>query len=50
VSVVTKPMYAVCEFEDSSTIELAQLPGHPIYVRGNLPGDSEGESNTITIY
>merc|ERR1719223_2645938 len=33
-----KTMYAVCELGEGGDIELAQLPGHPIYVRSSVAG------------
>ena len=43
-SAATEPTFAVCEFGDDSSLELAQLPHHPIYVRGSISADAAGET------
>ena len=44
---VYEPIYAVCEFDSTNILELAQLPGHPIYLRGSTTGLSIPEGDTI---
>lgn len=41
-------VYAICDFKDGDFFEMAQLPGHPIYVRGNINGlGNAQESDTV---
>lgn len=39
----------MCELEGGDILELAQLPGHPIYVRGAITGLTADSSYSITI-
>ena len=49
VSVAKQPVYTVCELEGGDALELAQLPGHPIYVRGSITGLSADTQYLMSI-